>query len=255
MRSPLVVANWKMNTTRAEAQALGRALPPALAGVHGVQVVLCPPSPWLTDVAAAVAGTGIALGAQNMHFQERGAYTGEVSPTMLKGLCDYVLVAQYERRVHFGEMDWAARMKATAALQHGLTPILCVGDSADELDAGASMAVVAEQLENGLEGVPVDGRLVVAYDPRWTTIGMVSPPPTDFVNDMCGHIRDSLAVVFADARPQEVRVIYGGSISVRNVDELAAQPEIDGLLVGAGALSVDTFSSLVARFAAARASA
>jgi triosephosphate isomerase (TIM) len=248
MTKPLVVGNWKMNTTQDEAQALVRALLMALAAVSEVEVVVCPPFPWLTDVARLVEGSTIALGAQTMHSEVGGAYTGEVSPRMLKGLCQYVLVGQYERRILFAEKDAHVRRKLQAAQQHGLKPILCVGETADHLEDGLGPYVVAEQLEADLEGVALDARFVIAYDPVWTTMGLVAPPPLSYVSDMVAHIRDTLGTLFAPQPTAEVRIIYGGSVTPRNIADIAAIPILAGVLSGATSISPDNFTTLVRAF-------
>jgi triosephosphate isomerase (TIM) len=249
-KTPLVVGNWKMNTTRDEAQALVRSLLPALAPLSDVEVVLCPPFPWLVDVARLLHDSHVAMGAQTMHSEVGGAYTGEVSPRMLKGLCQYVLVGQYERRILFAEKDAHVRRKLQVAQQHGLKPILCVGENADHLDEGLGPYVVAEQIEADLEGVPVDSRLVIAYDPVWTTMGLVAPPPLSYVSDMVAHIRETLASLFTPQAAEQVRVIYGGSVNPRNMAEIAADPGLDGVLAGATSVNADNFSNLVRAFTA-----
>src|SRR5919202_6771605 len=174
-----------MNTTRDEATSLIQSLLPQVAPlVESVEIVVCPPFPWLTEVAQLLTGSGIGLGAQNVHTEAGGAYTGEVSARMLKGLCQYVLVGQYERRILFSEKDALLRRKLQAAQQHGLRPILCVGETADQLDEGLGPYVVAEQLEAALEGVTPDAQLVIAYDPPWTTMGLVAPPPAHYAGEM-----------------------------------------------------------------------
>src|SRR5947209_9436455 len=186
-----------MNTTLDEALALARGLVAALESVGDVDVVILPPYPWLTAVAGILQGSRIALGAQNMHAEMSGAYTGEVSPRMLKGLCSYVLVGQYERRIFFSEKDAIVRRKLQVAQQQGLLPILCVGENADQLDEGLGPYVVAEQVEANLEGVALDAGLTIAYDPSWTTMGLVAPPPVSYAGDMIAHIRDTLRTVFS----------------------------------------------------------
>jgi triosephosphate isomerase (TIM) len=251
MKHPLVVGNWKMNTTQDEAQALVRALVPALAPLADVETVVCPPFPWLTDVARLLHGSHIQLGAQTMHSEVGGAYTGEVSPRMLKGLCQYVLVGQYERRILFAEKDAHVRRKLQVAQQHGLQPILCVGENADHLDEGLGPYVVAEQIEADLEGVTLDARLVIAYDPVWTTMGLVAPPPLSYVSDMVAHIRETLAGLYPPPQATEqVRVIYGGSVNPRNMAEIAADPRVDGVLAGATSINADNFTNLVRAFSA-----
>lgn len=234
---PLVVANWKMNTTLDEALALARGM----TAVSGVEMVLCPPFPWLTEVARVIEGTGIALGAQNVHFEDRGGFTGEVSPLMLKGLCRYVLVGHSERRVHFRETEWAINRKVLAALKHGITPILCVGETAEQLEHGESGIVVADQIEGGLKDVPDGADIVIAWDPVWATMGMATPPSAQEVGEMCGFIREAVG-------REGVRVIYGGSITPRNAAELAALAEIDGVLVGSSSLMADAFVGIAWAF-------
>jgi triosephosphate isomerase len=244
---PLVVGNWKMNTSREEATALARALLPLSS--TSLEVVVCPPFPWLTEVAAVLAGSAIALGAQNMHTEASGAYTGEVSPRMLKGLCEYVLVGEYERRILFGDKEAIVRRKLQVAQQNGLKPILCVGENADQLDEGTGPYVVAEQIEADLDGATLDDRLVIAYEPSWTTMGRVAPPPLSYVGDMVAHIRQTLAMLYSSTVADQTRVIYGGQVNPRNIAEIAAQPGINGVLAGTASTSATNFSTLVSAFA------
>jgi triosephosphate isomerase len=247
-RVPLVVGNWKMNTNQAEAHALVEALVPALAPMTDVEVVVLPPYPWLTDVARLLQGSAVALGVQNMHPEMGGAYTGEVSPRMLKGLAQYVLVGQYERRIYFSEKDAIVRRKLQVAQQNGFKPILCVGETADQLDEGVGPYIVAEQLEAALEGVTIDARLVIAYDPVWTTMGLVAPPPLHYAEEIVGHLRETLSSVFAADAGEQVRVIYGGSVTPRNIAEIAALPGVDGVLAGAASVHAENFANLVRAF-------
>ena len=250
MRKPLVVGNWKMNTTQQEATNLTRSVVDSVSAyAASVEVVLLPPFPWLTDVARLLPGSAVALGAQNMHTESGGAYTGEVSPRMLKGLCRYVLVGQYERRILFSERDAIVRRKLHAAQQHGLRPILCVGEDADQLDEGLGTYVVGEQIEADLEGANLQESLVIAYDPAWTTMGLVAPPPLDYVGKVISHIRDTLSSLFSSSLAQETRLIYGGSVNLRNIAEIAALPDVDGVLAGTASLNADNFAALVRAFA------
>jgi triosephosphate isomerase (TIM) len=249
MRTPLVVGNWKMNTLRDEAERLVRSMLPTLGALPGLEIVLCPPLPWLTVVGDLLGDSGVRLGAQNFHYQDGGALTGEVSARMLKGVCDYALVGQYERRILLGEKESIVQRKLAAAQRSGLKPILCVGETADQLDEGAGPYVVAQQLEADLEGLAVDSRLVIAYEPVWTTIGMVTAPPLSYVDDMARLIRETLAGLFAAAAAEEVRVIYGGSVTPSNVAEIAAQPHLDGVLAGAGSVNADSFTAIARAFA------
>ena len=249
MRRPLVVGNWKMNTTQQEATNLTRSVMDSVSAYAAtVEVVLLPPFPWLTDVARLLSGSAIALGAQNMHTESGGAYTGEVSPRMLKGLCRYVLVGQYERRILFSERDAIVRRKLHAAQQHGLRPILCVGEDADQLDEGLGTYIVGEQIEADLEGAELQ-ELVIAYDPAWTTMGLVAPPPLAYVGEVMSHIRETLSSLFSAQLASDTRLIYGGSVNSRNIADIAALPVLDGVLAGTASLSADNFTALVRAFA------
>jgi triosephosphate isomerase (TIM) len=249
VRTPLVVGNWKMNTTQDEASALVRSMLPSLTPLTNVEVVILPPYPWLTDIARLLEGSRVALGAQNMHAESSGAYTGEVSYRMLKGLCQYVLLGQYERRIFFAEKDAVVRRKVQVAQQQGLRPILCVGENADQLDEGLGPYVVAEQLESNLDGVTVDSRLTIAYDPVWTTMGLVAPPPLSYVSDIVEHIRATLTMLFSGEAAEQVRVIYGGSVNPRNIADVAADARLDGVLTGTASVNADNFANVVRAFA------
>jgi triosephosphate isomerase len=239
-----------MNTLRDEAQRLVRSMLPALTSLSGVEIVLCPPMPWLTEVGQVIEKTDLELGAQNIYYQDGGAFTGEVSPRMLKGWCEYVLVGQYERRVLLGEKESIVQRKVAAAQRHGLKPILCVGETADQLDDGSATYVIAQQIESALEGLVVDSRLVIAYEPVWTTIGMVTAPPLSYVGDMCGFIRETLSSLYSAAAGDDVRVIYGGSVNPTNVADIASQPQLDGVLTGSGSVNADSFTAIARAFAA-----
>jgi len=242
---PLVVGNWKMNTTLDDAQRLVKAMLPGLRELdQQVEVVLCPPLPWLPDVMRLTEGTAVKLGAQNLYHVDGGGYTGEVSARMLKDICQYAIVGQYERRIYFDEKDGIVKRKLLAALKHGLKPILCVGENSDELDEGTSGYVVAQQLEGALEDVTLDARLTIAYEPVWTTIGLVSPPPMNYVKEMLAHIRTTLGDLFPTQRSSEVRVIFGGSISPRTIDAIVAETGADGVLTGSASVNPESFITI-----------
>ncbi len=251
--TPLIVGNWKMNTTLDDANRLVAALLPGLRELtSSVDIVVCPPAPWLVEVFRKLDGSGVSLGAQNVHYADGGAFTGEVSPRMLKGLCQYVLVGQYERRIYFDEKDGIVKRKLLAALQHGLKPILCVGETSDDLDANAGGHVVAQQLEAALEDVPLDSRLAIAYEPVWTTIGMVQPPPPSYLGEMTTLIRDSLRDLFPKQPSDQVRIIYGGSVGPRTLDGILSEGKTDGVLTGSASVNADTFISIARAFAGTR---
>ncbi|MBV9579083.1 MAG: triose-phosphate isomerase, partial [Chloroflexi bacterium] len=244
MRKPLVVGNWKMNTLREEAQTLARALVASLSDVQSTEMIVAPPFPWLTDVAGIVQGSPVQLAAQNMHTEVGGAYTGEVSPRMLKGICQYVLVGQYERRILFGDKEAIVRRKVASAQEQGVIPILCVGEDADQLDEGLGFFVVAEQVEADLEGARIDDKLVIAYEPSWTTMGRVAPPPISYVVDIVGHIRDTLTMLYSQTLADQTRVIYGGQVNPRNIEEIAAEASIDGVLASTASTNAANFTTL-----------
>jgi triosephosphate isomerase len=237
-----------MNTLRDEASTLAGALKSALGDTNTTDIVVAPPFPWLTEVAAILQGTELKLAAQNMHTEVGGAYTGEVSPRMLKGLCEYVLVGQYERRILFGDKEAIVRRKVQSAQEQGLKPILCIGENADQLDEGLGPLVVAEQVEADLEGVRLDDTLVIAYEPSWTTIGRVAPPPVSYVVEIVGHIRDTLTMLYSAEVAEQTRVIYGGQVNPRNIEEIAAQDGIDGVLAGTASTNAANFTTLVKAF-------
>jgi triosephosphate isomerase len=210
-------------------------------------VMVAPPAIDIPAVARELYGSGIKLGAQNMHYEDRGAFTGEISPPMLKAAgVVYVIIGQSERRHIFGEHDdWIYR-KVRAALHHGLTPILCVGETEAQHDSGQALSVVLKQIENGLVGVAAAhiSRVVIAYEPVWAigTGRNATPEQAELVH---GSIRETLAARFGHSAADETRIIYGGSVTPANVDSLIAQPDIDGALVGGASLKADSFARII----------
>jgi len=247
----LVIANWKNNTSLTEARDLATKLAPQLSQIQDVEVVLCPPAPWLAEVKRAIEGSPAKLGAQNVYYAEGGSFTGEVTPRLLKGVCEYVLVGQYERRIYFDEKEGIVRRKLESVLRQGMAPVLCVGETADDLDDGAGPYVVTHQLETALEDGTLDPRLVIAYEPVWTTMGRVNPPPLTYISDMCGHVRDTLAELFSVDAAEPIRVIFGGSVNPRNAAEIAALPNINGVMTGASSTNADAFVAIARSFSAA----
>ncbi len=244
MPTPLVAGNWKMNTTMEEAAALASALRQALDGVSGVEVVLCPPFVSLDRVARAIEGSSLKVGAQNMHEEEKGAFTGEVSAAMLRGLCHYVILGHSERRNLFGEADDLVNRKVRKALEVGLRPILCVGENLDQRQQGREEAVVSGSLRASLESVDSCDGLVVAYEPVWA-IGTGLAATGEQGQAMAGLIRRLLASQYGDAGAASVPVLYGGSVTVANIGEFAFQPDIDGALVGGASLDAGQFTEIV----------
>ena len=252
MRTPLVAGNWKMNTTLAEAEALVLEMRGPLSAIGGVEIVLCPPFISLARVHKALQGTQIKLGAQNMHHESPGAFTGEVAPAMLAGLCEYVILGHSERRMYFQEDDAFINKKVAAALAAGLKPILAVGERLEERDAGRMEAVVTRQVRGGLAGIPASEGVVVAYEPVWA-IGTGRAASGAEANETIGLIRKLVAEQYGQDFADQIRILYGGSMTPQNVDEFMGQPEIDGGLVGGASLKAADFVSLTRQAAQARA--
>ncbi len=251
-RVPFVAGNWKMHTTAEECVALCRALRERLDPLDGVDKAVCPPFPFLEQAKAALAGSTIQLGAQNVHWETQGAYTGEVSPLMLQGLVDYVIVGHSERRQHFCETDETVNRKLKAALAHGLTPTFCVGETREEREAGRTDEVLARQVRQGLEGVPWTAACVVAYEPVWAIgTGLAATGPQ--ANETVGFIRRLLADAYDPNVAEATRIQYGGSVKPDNAGEFLAQPEIDGALVGGASLDAGAFAAIVRAAAATKA--
>lgn len=253
MPAPFVAGNWKMNPPSvAEAAALASDTARAVAEIEGVAPVVCPPAVALPSVAQAVAGSPVEVAAQNMHHEAKGAYTGEVAASMLAGLCSYVILGHSERRQLFGETDALVNAKVRAALAARLAPILCVGETLDERDAGLAESTVRRQLAAGLEDVaPGEAdSVVVAYEPVWA-IGTGRAATPEIAQEMAAVVRDQVAALFGSDAGGAVRVLYGGSVSPANAAGVAAQPDVDGALVGGASLVADDFAAIVRAFAPA----
>ena len=246
MRKPFIAGNWKMHKTIAEAVALVQEMRAELEGIAGCDVAVCPPFPALAAVREALAGSSIGLGAQNMHWEEQGAFTGAVSPRMLEGLCDYVIVGHSERRTLFGETDGMVNNKLQAALAHGLKPILCVGETLEQRGEGRQKTVVSMQVYRGLEGISSEAMkdVGIAYEPIWA-IGTGYTATPDQAANMHEVIRNNLGGLFGDDVAEGTTVMYGGSVKPDNVDKLMAEADIDGALVGGASIDADSFSRIV----------
>ena len=254
MRQPFIAGNWKMHKTIEEAVDLAQDLCATLEGVTECDVAICPPFPALAAVREALAGSAIGLGAQNVHWEERGAFTGEVSPQMLRGLCDYVIIGHSERRTHFGETGEMINKKLHAALAHGLKPILCVGENLQQNQAGETAAFVGGQVRAAFAGITAEGARAVtmAYEPIWA-IGTGVPSTGQGANAIIGDtVRGTLAVLYGGDVAQAVRIQYGGSVKPGNIAEFMAQPDIDGALVGGASLRAADFAAIVMRGIEAR---
>lgn len=247
MRKPFVAGNWKMNKTTVQARQLVSELLPDLQTVPSVERVLCPPFTALEAVAELLNGTGIGLGAQNLHWEASGAFTGEIATVMVKEFCQYVIIGHSERRTYFGETDATVNKRVKAALVNGLVPIVCVGETLAEYEAGQTNAVVTRQMIDGLEGIPAEqaATLVIAYEPVWA-IGTGRAASGEGANAVVRDvIRAALTTLFGNKIAQGTRVLYGGSVTAANAAEFFGQPEIDGALVGGASLKPVEFSKIV----------
>jgi triosephosphate isomerase len=251
MRTPLCIGNWKMYGTLSEARALATAVRDGLKRPRGVDVVLCPPFTALAAVAEILGQGPIRLGAQNCHWEPSGAHTGEVSPTMLADVgCKYVLVGHSERRREMGETDPQINLKVQAALAHGLTPVLCVGETADERRQGLTFTTVEGQLRAGLSGLSAEQLpgVVLAYEPVWAIGTGVNATPGQAA-EVHGYLRGLLSELASKDAAGAMRILYGGSVKADNADALAAEPEIDGMLVGGASLSAQAFITIAKKTA------
>lgn len=251
-RTPLIAGNWKMNKTPAEGVELAKALVAQVGTESAVQIVLCPPFTALDAVGRAIEGTHLALGAQNMHDKASGAFTGEVSATMLRGLhAGYVILGHSERRSIFGEDDAFINRKVLAALEASLKPILCVGELLSEREAGRTNEVVRIQVEKGLAGVPAGKaeQVVIAYEPVWA-IGTGRTPTLPEIAEVHADIRARLTARFG-AAASGFRLLYGGSVKPSNAAAIFALPDVDGALVGGASLKAADFGAIIAALDAA----
>jgi len=248
MRRPLIAGNWKMNLTRSEAVALAEAVAKKAGDYPHVDIALCPPFVYLEAVGRAIAGSRVALGAQNMHPEPSGAFTGEISPPMLCDLgCQYVILGHSERRHGLGETNEFIQKKVHAALKAGLRPIVCVGELLAEREAGKTLAVIREQFEGSLGGLTAEQMLqtVIAYEPVWAIgTGRVATPHQ--AEEVHLELRKLIAQRYNEKIAQEVVIQYGGSVKPDNAAELFAQPDIDGALVGGASLKADQFLGIIA---------
>jgi triosephosphate isomerase len=245
-RVPFIAGNWKMNKTMAETKALIAELKAEVAGVTGVEIVVCPTFTSLVTAVEAAAGSNIQVGAQNMHWAESGAFTGEISAAMLKEIpVGLVVIGHSERRQYFGETDNTVNQRLKAALTAGLTPIVCVGEMLEEREAGATEAVVGRQIKDGLAGISAAEleKIVVAYEPVWA-IGTGRTASPDQAQEVHAFIRGQLTQAFGEVA-ETVRILYGGSVKPANAAELLSQMDIDGALVGGASLKADDFAGIV----------
>lgn len=249
MRTPMIAGNWKMNTTVDEAVELAARMKESLDEIKGVEKVLCPPFVSLAPVKEVIGGSTIKLGAQNLYFEEKGAYTGEISPLMLASLCEYVIIGHSERRQYFGESGDIVNRKVKATIKAGLKPILCIGENLEERESGQTEPVLGGQLKSSLQGMDNLEGVVLAYEPIWA-IGTGKAATAGQANETIGFIRNILSGIGMGEVAGNTRILYGGSVKAENADEIIGQPEIDGALVGGASLKADQFHSIVKQSAA-----
>ncbi len=241
MRTPIIAGNWKMNKTADQAVTFVREIRHALQNIKGIDRVVCPPFLAIPAVYEALQATDIGVGAQNMYFAEKGAYTGEIAPDMLTPFCQYVILGHSERRALFGETDEGVNKKVHAALTHGLTPIICVGESLAQNEAGETHVFVSGQVKGAFAGLTAvqAPACVIAYEPIWA-IGTGKSASAAEAGSIIGlSVRGALAELFGEAAAQQVRIQYGGSVTVDNIADYMAHPDIDGALVGGASLKAD----------------
>jgi len=244
MHIPFIAGNWKMNTTATEAEQLVLEMLEKLDSIEGVEKVLCPPFVSLVAVSMMLQDSSIKLGAQNMYFETEGAYTGETSPLMLSELCEFVILGHSERRWYFGETDEIVNKKVKAALANKLKPILCVGERLAENEASKTEEVINKQVTAALNGIAPVSNLVIAYEPVWA-IGTGKAASGEQASATIQFIRDVLAKLWNKSIAQDLRILYGGSVTHANIAEFISHPKIDGALVGGASLKAEEFVSIV----------
>ncbi|MBM7540103.1 triose-phosphate isomerase [Amphibacillus cookii] len=247
MRKPIIAGNWKMNKVLADAEAFVADTKDKVPAQDKVDSIVCAPFPYLQALVSKAKGTDLAIAAQNMHFEESGAFTGEVSPAMLKDLgVKYVVLGHSERREYFAETDETVNKKAHAAFEYGMTPIICVGETLEQREANQTMTLVADQVKKALSGLTEEQvkQVVIAYEPIWA-IGTGKTATSEQANEVCTHVRQTVVEAVSADAAEAVRIQYGGSVKPGNIDELLAQSDIDGALVGGASLEADSFLKLV----------
>ena len=246
MRRPIIAGNWKMNKTLKEALEMVEELKPMVKEAV-CEVVVCPPFVCLGQVADAVKGSNIRVGAQNMHYEESGAYTGEVSPAMLRELnIEYVIIGHSERRQYFNETDESVNKKVMAAIKHSLIPIVCCGESLEEREDGVTRDVLGKQIRIGLKGFSEEDieKIVVAYEPIWA-IGTGRTATDEQANEAIAYIRSVISAAYGEGTADKVRIQYGGSVKPSTIKAQMEQPDIDGALVGGASLNASDFAAIV----------
>lgn len=247
MRTPFICGNWKMNMTIKEGVEYIEALKEKVSDVSDVEYGICAPATMLKDLKAAAKGSSIKIGAQNMHYEESGAYTGEIAPKMLVELeMDYVIIGHSERRTYYNETDETVNKKILKALEVGIDPIVCVGESLEQRENGEMKNFVKKQVVKAFEGVEANDvpTVVVAYEPLWA-IGTGKTATSEQANEMTAFVRETLAGLYDESVANQVRIQYGGSVKPHNVTEIMSESDIDGALVGGASLKADSFSNVI----------
>lgn len=246
MRTPIIAGNWKMNKSVGEAVSLVKELRELVADVSDCEIIVCPPFTALSSVKAELSTSNVKVGAQNLYFEEKGAFTGEVSPLMLKELCSHVIIGHSERRAYFNETNETVNKKIKTALKNDLTPIVCVGEKLEEREAGKTKDVVKDHVENGLAGLSKKDMLkvVIAYEPVWA-IGTGKTATPEQAEEVHVFIRGLLKDIFDEEVAKKTRILYGGSVKPANIKELMAKENIDGGLIGGASLDAKSFSDIV----------
>ncbi len=247
MRERIIAGNWKMNTTLHEGVELANSVAHAVAGIKDVTVVVCPPATHLSAVADAIRGSTVGLGAQNVHWEEKGAYTGEISPPMLEELgCRWVIIGHSERRHWFGETDKTVNNRLRRTIKTGLRPIVCIGETLEDYESGRAYTVIEAQLKGGLEDVPLTGQggVVIAYEPVWA-IGTGRNATPEEAQEAHGFIRKILSRMYDGDAADRTVILYGGSMNEKNASEIIACEDVDGGLIGGASLNADKFSGIV----------
>ncbi len=244
MRVPMIAGNWKMNTNLNEAIRLAKELSDGLQRTCPVEVVACPPFISLAAVREALNGSQVKVGAQNVYYPEKGAYTGEISALMLSGLCEYVIIGHSERRQYFQETDEIVSLKTRVALKHGLKPIVCVGENLNEYETGHTEDVVRRQIKDSLRGIDTIELLTIAYEPIWA-IGTGKAATGIQANQTIRLLRSVLEQQYSQSAAQKIRILYGGSVTSANIAEFINQSDIDGGLVGGASLKASEFLAII----------
>lgn len=252
MRIPVAAGNWKCHTRLESARALARGLRERIEGLSGVEKVVCPPFPYLALVRDVLVGSSIKLGSQNLHWEDDVAATGEVGPQMVAELAEYAIIGHSERRHRFGETDEMVNRKVRAALAVGLRPILCVGETLEEREAGRTRDVLVRQVRQGLMDADLPDGFIIAYEPVWA-IGTGVPATGEMAEEAIALIRAELASLFGAEKAGSARILYGGSVTAENAGEFLRRPQIDGALVGGASLKVEAFAAIVEEAAQAKA--